>query len=107
MSFKRPIRLQAEATFEERKGKENFVEYEFKDYKGASFILIIKLTFLLRIQAPVSNLRFATRHHPVTLTIVSAHGFAARPNLAIPEVKEGYEGALNQTVEWFDKTIPA
>ncbi|KAF8991055.1 dienelactone hydrolase endo-1,3,1,4-beta-D-glucanase [Cyathus striatus] len=35
----------------------------------------------------------------------TAHGFATRPNLTIPEVKEGYEGALNQTIEWFRKYL--
>jgi len=70
MSFKRPIRLQAEEIFEERKGKENFVEYEFKDYKG------------------------------------TVHGFAARPNLGIPEIKAAFEAAFEQTVEWFNKTLP-
>ncbi|KAI0252366.1 dienelactone hydrolase endo-1,3,1,4-beta-D-glucanase [Lactifluus subvellereus] len=35
----------------------------------------------------------------------TAHGFAVRPNLEVPEVKTGYEGALNQTVAWFQKTL--
>ncbi|KAI0304477.1 dienelactone hydrolase endo-1,3,1,4-beta-D-glucanase [Multifurca ochricompacta] len=33
------------------------------------------------------------------------HGFAVRPNLQVPEVKAGYEGALDQTVAWFKKTL--
>jgi len=33
------------------------------------------------------------------------HGFAVRPNLKVPEVKAGYEGALEQTVDWFKKTL--
>ncbi|KAF8891699.1 dienelactone hydrolase endo-1,3,1,4-beta-D-glucanase [Infundibulicybe gibba] len=33
----------------------------------------------------------------------TAHGFAARPNLDLPEVKAGYEGALEQAVAWFAK----
>lgn len=37
----------------------------------------------------------------------TAHGFAARPNLGVPDVKEGYQKALEFTVEWFNKTIPA
>ena len=28
-----------------------------------------------------------------------------RPNLEVPEVKAGYEGALEQTVTWFKKTL--
>lgn len=35
----------------------------------------------------------------------TAHGFAARPNLAYPEVKAGYEGAFEQAVQWFKKTL--
>jgi len=35
----------------------------------------------------------------------TAHGFAVRPNLEIPEVKAGYEGGLEQTVAWFKKTL--
>jgi dienelactone hydrolase len=35
----------------------------------------------------------------------TAHGFAVRPNLKLPEVKAGYEGALDQTVAWFKKTL--
>ncbi|KAF7978527.1 hypothetical protein HWV62_45707 [Athelia sp. TMB] len=36
----------------------------------------------------------------------TAHGFACRPNLGLPEVKAGYEGALAQTIAWFNKTLP-
>ncbi|KAK0188137.1 dienelactone hydrolase endo-1-3,1,4-beta-D-glucanase [Armillaria mellea] len=35
----------------------------------------------------------------------TTHGFAARPNTDYPEVKEAYESALQQTVEWFKKTL--
>ena len=35
----------------------------------------------------------------------TAHGFAVRPNLEVPDVKAGYEGALDQTVAWFKKTL--
>ncbi|KAJ3977807.1 dienelactone hydrolase endo-1-3,1,4-beta-D-glucanase [Lentinula raphanica] len=70
MGFKPAMRRKAEEILASRKDKENFVEYEFKDYKG------------------------------------TVHGFAARPNLAYPEVKAGYEGAFEQTIEWFKKTIP-
>jgi dienelactone hydrolase len=35
----------------------------------------------------------------------TAHGFAVRPNLDVPEVKAGYEGALDQTIAWFKKTL--
>ncbi|KAH9997952.1 dienelactone hydrolase endo-1,3,1,4-beta-D-glucanase [Russula vinacea] len=35
----------------------------------------------------------------------TAHGFAVRPNLKVPDVKAGYEGALDQTVAWFKKTL--
>ncbi|KAN0123351.1 dienelactone hydrolase endo-1-3,1,4-beta-D-glucanase [Russula decolorans] len=35
----------------------------------------------------------------------TAHGFAVRPNMDVPEVKAGYEGALDQTIAWFKKTL--
>ncbi|KAI0345740.1 dienelactone hydrolase endo-1-3,1,4-beta-D-glucanase [Trametopsis cervina] len=69
MSFKKPLRDEAEAVFAARKEKSDYVEYEFNDYKG------------------------------------TVHGFAARPNLAIPEVVEAYKGALNQTENWFKKYL--
>jgi hypothetical protein len=34
MSFTSDLRKHAEKIFSERQGKENFVKYEFKDYKG-------------------------------------------------------------------------
>ncbi|KAF8187740.1 dienelactone hydrolase endo-1,3,1,4-beta-D-glucanase [Pholiota molesta] len=67
--FPDKLRDQSEAALAGRKDKPNFVEYEFKVYKG------------------------------------TAHGFASRPNLDLPEIKEAYEGAFEQTVEWFKKTI--
>jgi len=54
-SFGPALRNEAEAVFAERKGKDNFLEYEFVDYKG------------------------------------TVHGFAARPNLALPAIKEAFE----------------
>jgi len=69
MSFKKPLRDQAEAAFAARKDKPDFVEYEFRDYKG------------------------------------TAHGFAARPNLGLPEIVEAYNGAFQQTIDWFNKTL--
>ncbi|KAH9997954.1 dienelactone hydrolase endo-1-3,1,4-beta-D-glucanase [Russula vinacea] len=35
----------------------------------------------------------------------TASGFAVRPNLKVPDVKAGYEGALDQTIAWFKKTL--
>ncbi|KAJ7288367.1 hypothetical protein C8J57DRAFT_1279972, partial [Mycena rebaudengoi] len=70
-TFLTPAKLdQIEALYGERKGKENYVDYEIKVYKD------------------------------------TAHGFGARPNLAYPEVKEGYEKAFQQAVDWFNRTIP-
>jgi carboxymethylenebutenolidase len=39
-------------------------------------------------------------HHPGTV-----HGFAARPALSVPEVKEAFEKAQDQTTDWFSKTL--
>ncbi|TFK68444.1 alpha/beta-hydrolase [Pluteus cervinus] len=35
----------------------------------------------------------------------TTHGFAARPNLTYPEIKEAHEKAFDQTVNWFLKTV--
>jgi len=67
--FSADLKVKCEAELESRRGKDDFVEYEFRVYKG------------------------------------TAHGFAARPNLDLPEVKTAFEGALEQTVEWFKKTL--
>ncbi|CAK5270615.1 unnamed protein product [Mycena citricolor] len=37
----------------------------------------------------------------------TTHGFAARPNFKYPEVKEAFEKAFEDSVAWFEKTIPA
>ncbi|KAF7316584.1 DLH domain-containing protein [Mycena indigotica] len=37
----------------------------------------------------------------------TAHGFGARPALQYPEVKEAFEKAFQQAVDWFNRTIPA
>lgn len=71
MAIKQPRLNEIEAFYESRKGKDDFVEYDIKVYKG------------------------------------TAHGFAARPNFAHPDVKEGFEKAFQQAVNWFNKTIPA
>ncbi|KDQ62408.1 hypothetical protein JAAARDRAFT_30314 [Jaapia argillacea MUCL 33604] len=69
MSFGPALRKASEEVFAARKGKPDYVDYEFVDYAG------------------------------------TVHGFAARPNLEIPEVKESFERAFEQTVAWFDKTL--
>ncbi|KAF4623970.1 hypothetical protein D9613_002402 [Agrocybe pediades] len=68
-TFSNDMRDKCEAEFASRKGKENFVDYEFKIWKGTQ------------------------------------HGFASRPNMSIPEIKEAFEGAFEQTVGWFNKTL--
>lgn len=35
----------------------------------------------------------------------TAHGFAARPDLEVPEIKEGQERAFQQAVAWFKKSL--
>ncbi|KAJ7918922.1 hypothetical protein B0H13DRAFT_2433265 [Mycena leptocephala] len=41
------------------------------------------------------------------IKVYKAHGFGARPNFAYADVKEGFEKAFQQAVDWFNKTIPA
>lgn len=35
----------------------------------------------------------------------TAHGFAARPNLELPDIVEAYKKAMEQIVSWFVKTL--
>ncbi|KAG8930106.1 hypothetical protein FRC01_003251 [Tulasnella sp. 417] len=35
----------------------------------------------------------------------TTHGFSVRPNLDIPQLKQAYEGALQQTTKWFQETL--
>lgn len=69
MFFSSGLKDKSEAELESRKGKDNFVEFEFRVYKG------------------------------------TAHGFASRPNLELPEVKKAFEEALVQKVDWLKKTL--
>ena len=86
MSFGPDLRNKAEAVFAERKGKDNFIEYEFVDYKGSS-------RRPLRLEVILS------------LLTGTVHGFAARPNLSIPVIKESFEKVTTQIVQWFKKTL--
>lgn len=60
----------------------------------------------LRIQG-IQRLNIYLLIEPTLMKIVpgTTHGFATRPNLDIPEIKEAYQKAFEQTVEWFNKTL--
>ena len=71
MTFKKPLRDQAEAIFAARKDKPDFVEYEFVDYKGQWSIFVTRKLFLsLRTQeramasrrVPIWGFLRSTRH---------------------------------------------
>ncbi|TDL22123.1 dienelactone hydrolase endo-1-3,1,4-beta-D-glucanase [Rickenella mellea] len=68
-TFGTMLRNEAEALFAARKDKRDYVDYEFREYKGV------------------------------------VHGFAIRPNLGIPFIKQAFEGSFDQTVQWFKKTL--
>ncbi|KAH9049982.1 dienelactone hydrolase endo-1-3,1,4-beta-D-glucanase [Lactarius hengduanensis] len=87
-SFKDKDVKTAQSIFKEQEEKPDHVDYEFKIWNGKS-------SFLAHPGSP----------HPVRLCAGTAHGFAVRPNLLVPEVKAGYEGGLEQTVAWFKKTL--
>ncbi|KAG2758176.1 hypothetical protein P692DRAFT_201757371 [Suillus brevipes Sb2] len=36
----------------------------------------------------------------------TVHGFACRPPLEFPDVKEAFEKSVDQTLKWFEKTLP-
>ncbi|KAG2145889.1 Alpha/Beta hydrolase protein [Suillus clintonianus] len=69
MTFSPAMRNKSEALFAARKGKDDFVDYEFVDYKG------------------------------------TVHGFACRPFLEFPDVKEAFENSFDQSLKWFEKTL--
>ena len=88
MGFKDKEVKVAQSIFKEQEGKPDHVDYEFKIWNGKSSLLVHQ-------GSP----------HPIRLCTGTAHGFAVRPNLEVPEVKAGYEGGLDQTVAWFKKTL--
>ena len=87
MFFPEPKRNKAEAVFAARKDTDKFVDYEFKVYKGAPSLALVILG------------------QSEMLIIGTAHGFASRPNLDLPEIKAAHEQALEQTIAWFQKTL--
>ncbi|KAF8272180.1 Alpha/Beta hydrolase protein [Lactarius quietus] len=87
MGFKEKDVKTARSIFTKQEVRSDHVDYEFKIWSGKS-------SFLAHQSSP----------HTIRLCIGTAHGFAMRPNLEVPEVKAGYEGGLEQTVAWFKKT---
>ena len=87
MIWTESARNKTEAVFAARKDTDNFVDYEFKVYKGAQSLAL-----------GISGL-------PEILIIGTAHGFASRPNLDLPEIKTAHKQALEQTIAWFQKTL--
>ncbi|KIJ98095.1 hypothetical protein K443DRAFT_133620 [Laccaria amethystina LaAM-08-1] len=85
--FPESKRNKAEAVFAARKETDKFVDYEFKVYKGGQPLALVILG--------LSEM----------LIIGTAHGFASRPNLELPEIKAAHEEALEQTIAWFQKTL--
>ena len=80
-------RNKAEAVFAARKDTDKFVDYEFKVYNGAQSLALVILG--------LSEM----------FIVGTAHGFASRPNLDLPEIKAAHEKALEQTIAWFQKTL--
>ena len=80
-------RNKTEAVFAARKDTDKFVDYEFKVYKGAQSLALVILW--------LSEM----------FIVGTAHGFASRPNLDLPEIKAAHEQALEQTIAWFQKTL--
>ena len=53
---------------------------------------------------PACSARLISCICPTQLT-GTVHGFAVRPDFSLPEVKQAFEGALEQTVGWFAKKL--
>lgn len=88
MSFGPAKQQEAEALLAARTGQPDAVEYEFVQYKGEE------------AWSCAGNYKSM-----VLFVLGTAHGFATRPNLNLPEVKEGYEKSIEQTVNWFTKHL--
>ena len=64
---------------------------EFKTYPGTTHgEMAHPYNYLL--QSQIADLYFG---------LVLFEGFAARPNMAIPEIREAFNGAIDQVVNWF------
>jgi carboxymethylenebutenolidase len=103
-----PARIhEVEALYEARKGKDTFVDYEIKVYKGMYLLLFESRRWADKLfcQVPVSFASLVTWIHLKIIWL--AHGFGARPNFKYPDVKAGFEQAFQQAVDWYNKTIPA
>ena len=79
--------MAARAIFKKKEENPDHVDYEFNVWKGNTSFLITSAR-LIRSEC-----------------IGTAHGFALRPNLTVPDVKAAYEGTLDQAVAWFKKTL--
>lgn len=88
MGFKDKDVKGARAILREQEVRSDHVDYEFKIWKGKPF--------------PSGN---ENTSHSLWQCVGTASGFAVRPNLKVPDVKAGYEGALDQTIAWFKKTL--
>lgn len=93
------LRIQSEAELSGRNGKENFVEYEFREYKGAFN------SYAQNILGTMTDSTDIARCIKFPWRIGTAHGFASRPSLEFPDIKEAYEAAFEQAVNWFKKTL--
>jgi hypothetical protein len=68
----------------------------------------MKHRVLFRMSSRTGKVRDLPLCRATSLTVSTpgtAHGFALRPNLALPDLKTAYEGALEQTAAWFEKTL--
>lgn len=74
-----------EKAFSKRQGTQ-YIDYTFEDYQGWSSFYSGKVD----LKSSCTG---------------TTHGFACRPDLADPQIKEAYEKAFEQTVEWFVKTL--
>jgi hypothetical protein len=102
-----PERLEKiEALYAGRQGKDTFVDYEIKVYKGIYFLCPLRGGLIYHINSRLWY-DFDSSFDRVQITLSAAHGFGARPNFAYADVKEGFEKAFQQAVDWFNKTVPA
>jgi hypothetical protein len=83
--FPLPYALECEALLKQLREASSGPEFEFREYKGkiSRSDLVKSLSFFAGV----------------------VHGFASRPNLTIDSHKKGFDGAFEQTIKWFEKTL--
>lgn len=62
LAFIKSLRMQVEAVFAELQGTEQYIDYEFKDYKGHSFVAVTYSSLQVYSRTPSQELHMVLLH---------------------------------------------